>query len=221
MDLVKAVVRYGDKTLDEGRARFSLQNIRLKSENQKITEEFIDNYCNRQNVESIIHLTFKHGKMFDFDVVPSFGPGAKSYYQRIQDGQMVDFVVKRLTKFPESKKAVMVFPNNEDYKAVLKSPTNDYLPCIVSLQFRLLDIEKGGYIMNTIFNARSIDVYQKACGNFVAMKILSHEITERLSENLGSKVECGPLDGFITDAHIYNECLEDAKATIQKYDSEA
>jgi len=217
MDLVRLVLKYGDTTLDEGRSRLSIQNVRFKSENQKISDEFINCFCKKENIDSIIHLTFETEEMYDFDVVPSFSPGAKSYYRRIKDGQMVDFVIKRLTRFPESKKAVMVFPNNDDYQAVLKTPNDDYLPCIVSIQFRLLD-SNDGYIMNTVFNARSIDVLQKACGNFVAIKILSQRIANELSKNLNTKVICGPLDGLITDAHIYNECLKEAAQVVNKYE---
>ena len=156
--------------------------------------------------------------MYDFDIVPSFSPGAKSYYARIKEGKMIEFVVRRLTQIPESKKAVISFIHWDDYKAVLDTPKDDYLPCITSIQFRLLKTsDEKGYCMNTIFNARSIDAFQKASGNFAAIVLLSKKIAEKLTESLNSPIWCGVLDGMITDAHIYEECIEDAKNIVKKY----
>ncbi|MEA3378882.1 MAG: thymidylate synthase [Nanoarchaeota archaeon] len=129
---------------------------------------------------------------------------------------MIDFVVKRLSMFPESKKAVIVFPNNKDYQAVLAAPKDDYLPCIVSVQFRLLNHGKG-FIMNTIFHARSIDAFQKSHGNITAIALLSEEVAKRLEKNLGKPVKVGPLNGMITDAHIYDETIEEAKKVLKAF----
>jgi len=71
--------------------------------------------------------------------------------------------------------------------------------------------------MNTLFNARSIDAYQKAGGNFAAISLLSKEVAGRLTEKLKTKIWVGPLDGFLTDAHIYQESIEEAKEAIKLY----
>jgi len=156
--------------------------------------------------------------MHDFDVVPSFSPGSKSYYARIKDWNMIDFVVKRLSQIPESKKAIMSFIREKDYIQVLDTPKDDYLPCITTIQFRLIKMDsKRGYHMNTIFNARSIDAYQKSGGNFAAMAVLSKEIAKKLEKNLKMPIWLGALDGIIADAHIYNETIKEAEKIISLY----
>lgn len=131
---------------------------------------------------------------------------------------MLDFVVSRLTEIPESKKAIMSFIRKEDYERVLDKPRDDYLPCITTIQFRLIKMDnQKGYHMNTLFNARSIDAYQKAAGNFVAISMLSAKAAKRLSENLKTPIWLGSLDGIITDAHIYGETEEEARRMIKNY----
>ncbi len=156
--------------------------------------------------------------MHDFDIVPSFSPGSKSYYARLKDWKMLDFVVARLAEIPESKKAIMSFIRREDYQRVLEKPKDDYLPCITTIQFRLIKIDdERGYHTNTLLNARSIDAYQKAGGNFAAIALLSKEVSNRLVEKMKTNVWPGPMDGFLTDAHIYQESIEEAKETIRLY----
>jgi thymidylate synthase len=129
---------------------------------------------------------------------------------------MIDFVVQRLAEIPESKKAIMSFIRQEDYVRVLERPKDDYLPCITTIQFRLIKMEGAeGYHMNTLFNARSIDGFQKACGNFAAISLLSKEVSKQLADKLKAKIWVGPLDGFITDAHIYEETIKEAEKIIK------
>ncbi len=218
LSLVEAIIKNGVLTEDEDRKRLSLQNIRIKSATQSFPDPLIEKYGNKKNVEEIINLTFNKEVMHDFDVVPSFSPGSKSYYARIKDWKMLDFVVARLAEIPESKKAIMNFVRQEDYQRVLEKPKDDYLPCITTVQFRLIKInDERGYHMNTLFNARSIDAYQKAGGNFAAISLLSKEISERLAKKLKTNVWSGPLDGFLTDAHIYQESIKEANEIISLY----
>lgn len=218
LSLVEAIIKNGVLTEDEGRKRLSLQNIRIKSATQSFPDTLIEKYGNKKNIDEIIELTFTKDIMHDFDVVPSFSPGSKSYYARIKDWEMLDFVVARLAEIPESKKAIMSFVRQEDYQRVLDRPKDDYLPCIITIQFRLIKMNGDkGYHMNTLFNARSIDAYQKAGGNFAAISLLSKEVVERLKEKLKINVWVGPLDGFITDAHIYQETIDGAREVIQSY----
>jgi len=218
LSLIESVLKNGELSNDEGRKRLALQNIRIRSVTQAFPDELIRRYGNKKNIDAIIHLTFDKEIMYDFDVIPSFAPGAKSYYARIKEGRMIEFVVKRLSDIPESKKAVISFIHWDDYNAVLNTPKDDYLPCITSVQFRLLKISnEKGYHMNTIFNARSIDVFQKANGNFAAMVLLSKKIAEELTKSLKTPVWCGSLDGMISDAHVYQECFKDAEKIIREY----
>lgn len=218
LSLVEAIIKNGVYTEDEERKRLSLQNIRIKSATQSFPDVLIEKYGNQKNVDEIIGLTFTKDIMHDFDVVPSFSLSSKSYHARIKDWGMLDFVVARLAEIPESKKAIMSFVRQEDYQRVLDRPRNDYLPCITTIQFRLIKMDGDrGYHMNTLFNARSIDAYQKAGGNFAAISILSKEVVERLNEKLNANIWVGPLDGFITDVHIYQETIEEAKEIIKSY----
>jgi len=219
LNLIKEILDYNEESFDEGRRRIALQCVNVVALTQNPSDELMDKYGNKQFIKEILNLTFEKEKMYDFDVVPSFNPGAKSYYKRLNEGKLVEFVIKRLTHFPESKKAVIVFPNNEDYETVLANPNNDYLPCIISIQFRLLPNYYS--TMNTIFYARSIDAYQKSLGNFVAIATLSHKIAKELSKNLNRNIKVGKLVGLIADAHIYNECLEDARNMMKEYNGKS
>lgn len=218
LSLVEAVVKNGQVTVDEGRKRCSLQNIRIRSATSSKTDPLIVKYANQQSIAEIVKLTFNEELMYDIDITPSFTPGAQSYYARIKNWKMLDFVVNRLTKIPESKKAVMSFIREEDYIKVLENPKDDYLPCITTIQFRLLKIDnEKGYHMNILFNARSIDAYQKSIGNMIAIAMLGEEVAKRLQKNLGIPVWAGSLDGIITDAHIYDNTIDEAKKLIESY----
>lgn len=78
---------------------------------------------------------------------------------------MIEFVIERLSLIPESKKAVVVFPTYEDYAAVMRNHRDDYLPCLVSIQFRLLPDGKD-YVFHTTFYSRSMDAWQKVTAIF-------------------------------------------------------
>ncbi len=211
ISLVDAIVNFGTESYDESRQRLALQNVRVKAQSIDLPDENIERYADKASIEAIIKLTFSEPKMYDIDVVPSFSPGAKSYYERIREGHLLDFVISRLNLIPESKKAAIVFPTYEDYRAVLKNPWDDYLPCIVTVQFRLVECDSE-YRLDTTFYARSIDAFQKANGNLVAMAMMSAFVADRL--NLNKPVRTGFLDGLIADAHIYQESLLKAKNLI-------
>lgn len=85
LSLVEAINKNGVFTEDEDRKRLSLQNIRIKSATQALPDPLIEKYGNKKNVDEIINLTFNEEIMHDFDVVPSFSPGSKSYFARLKD----------------------------------------------------------------------------------------------------------------------------------------
>jgi thymidylate synthase len=216
LEALGAVLTHGDITFDEGRKRLSLQSFRIKAAAQDVAHDnLIATYGNKKNIEAVLALTFKDPRMVDIDVNPSFGPGAKSYYTRIKEGRMLEFAAKRLSTIPESKKAVIVFPTYEDYAAVLKNPWNDYLPCIVAVQFRMIpNGGSGRYTLNTIFFARSLDIFQKGLGNLVAMARMSEQVAADIRKATGREISLGTLEGLITDVHLYEETFEDAKKVI-------
>jgi thymidylate synthase len=214
LKLVENILKYGKVSYDEGRKRLALENIRVSSITNNYQDKILEKYANKRNIKEMVDLFFYKDKMYDIDIIPSFNPGPKSYAWRLKKGKLVEFVIKRLSLIPESKKAVIVFPIWEDYKQVLKNPRNDYLPCIVCIQFRLHKNKKY-YLLNTTFYARSIDAFQKAPGNLVSISMLSHKVSEELSKKLKSKIKIGFLDGLIADAHIYQECINEAKELIK------
>ncbi len=213
LGLVAAIAEKGEIAFDEGRERLCLQNVRVRINNPALPDPILDKFADPKKISDIVHLTFQGEVMYDCDIKPSFSPGAKSYYARIKEGQMDTYIVERLAEIPESKKAVISFIQWDDYKAVLANPRDDYLPCIVSIQFRLIEHE-GGYNMTVNFNARSIDAYQKSNGNMVAIYLLATKIRDQLSLRLKKPVTVASIDGFITDAHIYKECYDDARQTL-------
>lgn len=214
---VECVLKNGVFDPDENRGRHALQMLRLKVRTHGQFDALIERFGNTANIEKMKRLVFESAVMEDFDISPNFRPGAKSYFARLTEGRMIDFVVKRLTEIPESKKAVMVFPTYEDYAKVLESPYNDYLPCIVSLQFRLRNEIEGGYTLNTVFNMRSQDIYQKNVSDLVVFSLLAQEVGRRLSKNLHARVRMGFIDGIITDAHIYQNTYDAAHSTVSEH----
>lgn len=217
LSLVQAVLDGGEICSDEGRLRVAIRNVRVRAESQRLPDKLIKKFGNKENLQHILDLTFNNEDMFDVDIIPSFTPREKkSYCYRIKEGRMIDFVVARLSEIPESKKAVIVFPTWGDYKAVLESPRDDYLPCLVSIQFRMQPV-KDGWILDTIFNARSIDAFQKSYANLWAIAKLSEIVAKKISENRKEKITIGSLDGVIVDAHIYKETFDLARITINNW----
>ncbi len=214
INMVKKIITTYAVSFDEDRGRVACQSIRFRSESHGNTEPIFKKYADKNNIKKMDEMFFSRAKMVDFDVSPSFSPGAKSYYQRILEGKMVEFVVERLSAIPESKKAVMIFPTYEDYKQVLENQKDDYLPCLVAFQVRLQKRAKG-YKQNVYFFMRSWDAYQKAPGNLVAMAKLSDHIRKKLQKRLKKNISLGIMEGMVTDAHIYEECLPDAKKLVK------
>jgi thymidylate synthase len=215
--LVKAVVSSGVHSLDESRERLALPNLRVKSAAQNFPDQIIEKYSNGEQLKAMIDFMFEKEVMEDIDVVKSFSPGAKSYRKRIKEGRLVDFVIERLSLIPESKKAAIVFPTYDDYAAVMRNHGDDYMPCLVSIHFRLSPREFG-YALNTTFFSRSMDVWQKGHGNFLSVAMLSDHIAKALSFRLGETVHLGFLDGMIADGHIYEEKYSEARAMVEEYD---
>lgn len=213
--LVQAVLDSGQPCLDEDRQRIAISNVRVKSAAQNYPDPIIDSVCNGEQLSAMLDFMFNRDVMEDIDVVPSFSPGAKSYHHRIKEGKMVEFVIERLSKIPESKKAVIVFPTHEDYAAVMRNHKDDYLPCLVSIQFRLLP-KDDGYVMHTTFYSRSMDAWQKGHGNLLSIAMLSDHIRKEISKNTNHNIALGPLDGLICDAHIYQEKYQEAHERMSR-----
>lgn len=217
--LVEACIKNGNLEYDENRARFALHGVRMIIENYEHPDQdpVIQKYANKESIASMRKLAFEMDTMTDFDITPSFRNGAKSYKKRLEEGKMIDFVVHRLTRIPESKKAIMVFPTYEDYENVTSSPFNDYLPCIVSLQFRLHKVTEGTYTLNTHFFMRSQDAYQKNISDLVVFADIAHVVAKKLEATLGAQIKMGVMDGYITDAHVYKNTYNQAFDVFSTY----
>ena len=219
LDMIETILKNGIYELDENRGRFAVKNLRFASGIANSTDKLIEKYGDKKKIDAMKKVMFESDVMEDFDITPSFRVGAKSYKKRIEEGKMIDFVVARLSKIPESKKAVMVFPTYEDYEAVLKSPWNDYLPCITALQFRINQRNNKNYLDLTLF-MRSWDGFQKGAGDLLVISMLGDIVREKLQKNLNIPIECGRLDGLVTDIHIYENTYQNAQEVHFAYKTE-
>ena len=219
LGLVEACIKNGALEYDENRARFALHGVRVMINGYVRPDEdlIVQQYANQESIASMRKLAFETDTMADFDITPSFRIGAKSYKKRIEEGKMIDFVVHRLTRIPESKKAIMVFPTYEDYENVKNSPFNDYLPCIVSLQFRLHRVKNGEYTINTHFFMRSQDAFQKNISDLVVFADIASVVARKLEKTLGVPIKTGVMDGYITDAHVYKNTYDQAFGVLSTY----
>lgn len=216
LDMVETVLKNGNFELDENRGRFAVKNLRFTSKLANSYDDLIQKYGDKNKIDAMKKTMFETDVIEDFDITPSFRVGAKSYKKRMEEGKLKEFVIARLSKIPESKKAVMVFPTYEDYEAVLKSPWNDYLPCITALQFRINERMSDKYLDLTLF-MRSWDCFQKGAGDLTVVSMLGDSIRESLEKELKTKINCGRIDGLVTDVHIYENTYEQAQNMLIKY----
>ncbi len=216
LELIEAVLENGVYELDENRGRFTVKNLRFSAGNINPQDVLIDKYGDKKKIETMKKIFFESDVMEDFDITPSFRIGAKSYKKRLEEGRMQEFVIKRLSKIPESKKAVMVFPTYEDYISVLNSPWDDYLPCITALQFRISKRKKELFLDLTLF-MRSWDCFQKGAGDLTVICMLAEQIKSELEKNLNTTIGYGRLDGLVTDVHIYENTLDNAQRIFFAY----
>lgn len=219
LDMVETILKNGQFELDENRGRFAVRNLRFAAGIANPDDKLIEKYGDKAKIDAMKNVVFNSDTMKDFDITPSFRNGAKSYKKRLEEGKMVEFVIERLAKIPESKKAVMVFPTYEDYTAVLNSPWNDYLPCITALQFRVNQRLGKNYLDLTLF-MRSWDGFQKGAGDLTVVSMLGNKIREALEKKLSMKIETGRLDGLVTDVHIYENTYEAAQSVHFAYKNE-
>lgn len=219
LDMVETILKNGQFELDENRGRFAVRNLRFTAGIANPDDELIKKYGDKAKIDAMKAVVFDSDTMKDFDITPSFRNGAKSYKKRLEEGKMMEFVIERLAKIPESKKAVMVFPTYEDYIAVLNSPWNDYLPCITALQFRINQRLGKNYLDLTLF-MRSWDGFQKGAGDLTVVSMLGSKVRKALEKKLSIKIETGRLDGLVTDVHIYENTYEAAQSVHFAYKNE-
>jgi thymidylate synthase len=216
LQMVETVTKNGNFEPDENRGRFAVHNLRFASETTDTNDDLIEKYGDKSKIDAMKRVVFESDVMVDFDLTPSFRTGAKSYKKRLEEGNMVEFVVNRLAKIPESKKAIMVFPTYEDYDAVTTSPWNDYLPCIVALQFRVAK-RRGQYYLDLTLFMRSWDGFQKGAGDLIVVSMIGDIVRKQLQDKLGIRIASGRIDGLVTDVHVYENTFENAQQVVFDY----
>ena len=111
LQMVETILMNGSFELDENRGRFAVKNLRFASGTTDINDKLIEKYGDQEKISAMKRVVFESDTMTDFDITPSFRNGAKSYKKRLEEGKMIDFVVNRLAKIPESKKGCHGVPN--------------------------------------------------------------------------------------------------------------
>lgn len=218
LGIVETILKNGRFELDENRGRFAVRNLRFSSSSTDVDDDLIKCYGDKSKIDAMKRVVFESDEMVDFDITPSFRNGAKSYKKRLEEGKIIDFVVNRLAKIPESKKAIMVFPTYEDYDAVTNSPWNDYLPCIVALQFRIAQDDKHQPPrLNLTLFMRSWDGFQKGAGDLTVVCMLADIVRKELEKRLDTTIEPGRIDGLVTDVHIYENTYSQAQDVMFRY----
>lgn len=104
LDIVETILKNGQFELDENRGRFAVRNLRFAAGTADPDDLLIRKYGDKAKIDAMKRMVFKVDTMEDFDITPSFRNGAKSYKKRLEEGRMMEFVVERLAKIPESKK---------------------------------------------------------------------------------------------------------------------
>ena len=201
---------------DEGRLRRAVTNIAFSiawsNGPAEVKWENVPTGLVSQTREMYAFMT-QEDSLYDVDKSPSFVTPTLSYCGRLKKNGGLQFVVERLTKYPESKKAVITFPLAEDYSRVLASPDDDYLPCLLAVQFRLHSGPKNRRLVATII-WRSLDAWQKMLGNVFGVISWSESIRKALSVSLHEEIVIREIDGFISDAHVYEDCFVDSSSYL-------
>lgn len=109
LDIVETILKNGQFELDENRGRFAVRNLRFAAGIADPDDLLIRKYGDKAKIDAMKRMVFKVDAMEDFDITPSFRNGAKSYKKRLEEGRMMEFVVERLAKIPESKRPSWCF----------------------------------------------------------------------------------------------------------------
>jgi hypothetical protein len=109
LDMVETILKNGIFELDENRGRFAVRNLRFAAGSTDPNDKLIEKYGDKSKIDAMKRVVFESDTVEDFDITPSFRNGAKSYKKRLEEGHMVEFVVERLAKIPESKKRLWCF----------------------------------------------------------------------------------------------------------------
>ena len=122
----------------------------------------------------------------------------------------LDLIAEKLAKTPYSRRAQAitwkVWEDNFCYDP----------PCLQSIWCRLLQDEKGDWLLNTNVRFRSNDAYKAAFMNMFALIQLQVKIAERISGKMGREVKIGRYVHQADSYHIYGAYFRDFEERFLK-----
>jgi thymidylate synthase len=130
------------------------------------------------------------------------------YHQRLtaypsQRGPInqLELAVDRLAKDPLTRRAIITtrLPEVDSYLA-------EDIPCLGEMQFRAIENEDGGLVLNTFARWRSRDLYKAWGDNLIGLShLIKNEVALPLEEKTGKKVILGPYSEENGSLHIYGQ----------------
>jgi len=131
------------------------------------------------------------------------GSGEKAFDQ-------IQIIAEKLAKTPHTRRAQAITWQ------VWLDPEIEHPPCLQSLWFRLLPIEKDHYGLNLNLRFRSRDAYDAAFMNCFALIFLMDRVAKLIQEKAGFKVSLGRYVDESDSYHIYGHRLEDFQTRFLK-----
>jgi len=127
-------------------------------------------------------------------------------YRGTAGGEGIDQIAKlarQLARSPSTRRAQAVTWQ------VWLDPEIEHPPCLQSLWFRLLPVEKDHYRLNMNIRFRSRDAYDAAFMNCFALVFLMDKVRGMIEEDAGFKVSLGRYVDESDSYHIYGHRLDD------------
>jgi thymidylate synthase len=150
----------------------------------------------------------------DHWIKPEDGKWLYTYHQRlfnypseIGNIDQIDYIIKKLSQVPYSRRAQGI-----TWKVDIDPPADD-APCLQRIWCRIIGDDKPMLNMNTHWRSR--DGYKAAFMNIFALTDLQRIIAQKISENIGKKVEIGRYVDISDSFHIYGSYYEDFKGFLK------
>ncbi|MDI6882885.1 MAG: thymidylate synthase [Patescibacteria group bacterium] len=139
-----------------------------------------------------------------------------TYHKRLFEyeieGEYIDqinYIVEKLSQVSFSRRAQAI-----TWNAKTDPPTDDP-PCLQRVWCRLLEDDKGHYVLNMNTHWRSRDAYKAAFMNIFALTDLQRLISERISEKIGQKVKVGRYLDISDSFHIYGSYFNEFEGFLK------
>jgi len=115
----------------------------------------------------------------------------------------IETLAEHLAKVPFTRRAQAITWQ------VWLDPEIEHPPCLQSLWFRLLPVEKNHHRLNMNIRFRSRDAYDAAFMNCFALTFIMEKVAGMISKKAGFKVSLGRYIDESDSYHIYGHRLED------------